>query len=63
MAATTIASVRRPTALPLASPESQGIDPAALDRLYAQIEGHIAAGRYPGAAVAMARVVATVRSS
>jgi len=32
-----------------------GIDQAALERLYAQIEGHIAAGRYPGAAVAMAR--------
>jgi len=38
-----------------ASPESTGIDPAALDRLYAQIEGHIEDGRYPGAAVAMAR--------
>ena len=38
-----------------ASPERMGIDPEALERLYAQIEGHIAAGRYPGAAVAMAR--------
>lgn len=43
------------SALEAASPESMGIDPAALERLYAQIEGHIAAGRYPGAAVAMAR--------
>lgn len=42
-------------ALEPASPESMGIDPAALDRLYAQIERHIAEGRYPGAAVAMAR--------
>ena len=37
------------------SPASQGIDPAALERLYARIEGHIAAGWYPGATVAMAR--------
>jgi len=36
-------------------PERFGIDPAALARLYARIEGHIAAGRYPGAAVALAR--------
>ncbi len=43
------------TVLQTASPESMGIDPAALDRLYAQIEGHIEAGRYPGAAVALAR--------
>ncbi len=42
-------------ALETVSPEGAGIDPAALQRLYAQIEGHIAAGRYPGAAVALAR--------
>jgi CubicO group peptidase (beta-lactamase class C family) len=45
-----------------ASPASQGIDDAALARLYARIEGHIAAGWYPGAAIAMARrgkIVAT----
>lgn len=42
-------------ALELVSPEGAGIDPAALQRLYAQIEGHIVAGRYPGAAVALAR--------
>ena len=41
--------------LETASPESMGIDSVALDRLYAQIEGHIEAGRYPGAAVALAR--------
>jgi len=43
------------TALESVSPESMGIDPAALARLYARIEAHIAEGRYPGAAVAMAR--------
>lgn len=42
-------------ALEPASPEELGIDPAALERLYARIEGHIADGRYPGAAIAMAR--------
>lgn len=42
-------------ALEVVSPERMGIDPAALGRLYAQIERHIAEGRYPGAAVAMAR--------
>jgi CubicO group peptidase (beta-lactamase class C family) len=41
--------------LELASPASQGIDEECLERLYAQIEAHIAAGWYPGAAVAMAR--------
>ena len=45
----------RTTVLEQVSPESVGIDGAALERLYAQIEGHIADGRYPGAAVAMAR--------
>jgi len=37
------------------SPENQGIDAAALERLYEQIEAHISAGWYPGAAIAMAR--------
>jgi CubicO group peptidase (beta-lactamase class C family) len=37
------------------SPASQGIDEACLERLYERIEAHIAAGWYPGAAVAMAR--------
>lgn len=41
--------------LEYASPASQGIDEARLDRLYARIEAHIAAGWYPGAAIAMAR--------
>ena len=41
--------------LPVADPAEVGIDPAALERLYRQIEQHIAAGRSPGAAVAMAR--------
>ena len=36
-------------------PHSLGIDPAGLERLYARIEAHIAAGWYPGAAIAMAR--------
>ena len=43
------------TVLEPASPESMGIDPAALTRLYGRVERHIAEGRYPGAAVAMAR--------
>lgn len=51
----TIADPTTSTALEPASPESLGIDPAALTRLYGRIEGHIAEGRYPGAAVAMAR--------
>ncbi len=42
-------------ALELVSPEGAGIDPAALARLCARIEGHIAEGRYPGAAIALAR--------
>ena len=37
------------------SPASQGIDEICLARLYARIEAHIAAGWYPGAAIAMAR--------
>lgn len=43
------------TVLEWGSPESQGIDAACLERLYARIESHIAAGWYPGAAMAMAR--------
>ncbi|CAA9284207.1 MAG: hypothetical protein AVDCRST_MAG77-4139 [uncultured Chloroflexi bacterium] len=41
--------------LPHAAPESLGLDPARLDRLYRVIEGHIAGGHYPGAQVAIAR--------
>jgi CubicO group peptidase (beta-lactamase class C family) len=41
--------------LEMVSPDSQGIDEACLERLYERIESHIAAGWYPGAAVAMAR--------
>ena len=37
------------------TPTSRGIDEACLQRLYGRIETHIAAGWYPGAAVAMAR--------
>ena len=37
------------------SPASQGIDETRLARLYARIDTHIAAGWYPGAAIAMAR--------
>src|SRR2546428_13648995 len=47
-----------PTLVPVlerVSPASQGIDAICLDRLYARIEAHIAAGWYPGAAMAMAR--------
>jgi CubicO group peptidase (beta-lactamase class C family) len=53
---TTVEAVTaRAGALEAVSPERAGIDPAALERLYRQIEQHIAGGRYPGAAVAMAR--------
>jgi CubicO group peptidase (beta-lactamase class C family) len=56
MMTATAATPRHGTAaLEAVDPAEAGIDPAALDRLYRQIEGHIAAGRYPGAAVAMAR--------
>jgi CubicO group peptidase (beta-lactamase class C family) len=56
-----MATVHAPTSpssapvLEQASPASQGIDDAALERLYERIEAHIAAGWYPGAAIAMAR--------
>jgi CubicO group peptidase (beta-lactamase class C family) len=55
--ATAHASLSLPssTVLAYADPESQGIDTAALERLYARIDTHIAAGWYPGASVAMAR--------
>lgn len=42
-------------ALERVNPASQGIDVACLERLYGRIETHIAAGWYPGAAIAMAR--------
>ena len=50
-----IADPARTAVLEPVSPESAGIDPVALARLYARIERHIAEGRYPGAAVALAR--------
>ncbi len=45
------ATTRRDTV----DPGRVGIDPTALVRLYDRIERHIAEGRYPGAAVALAR--------
>lgn len=51
-------TITKPTNAPpleSASLERMGIDPAALGRLYDRIERHIADGRYPGAAIAMAR--------
>jgi CubicO group peptidase (beta-lactamase class C family) len=41
--------------LPPAAPEELGLDPARLEQLFALIEEHIGAGRYPGAQVAVAR--------
>ena len=41
--------------LPLAEPESLGLDPAALDRFAAVLNREIAAGRAPGAALAIGR--------
>src|SRR3954451_21321601 len=43
------------SALANAAPDSMGIDPQALERLYARIQWHISQGWYPGAAIAMAR--------
>lgn len=41
--------------LPRAEPAALGLDPDRLERLYATIEAQIAAGRYPGAQLAIAR--------
>lgn len=41
--------------LPRAGPTALGLDPDRLERLYATVEAHIAAGRYPGAQLAIAR--------
>ena len=46
---------RTHTVLPSAEPGALGLDPGRLERLYATVEGHVAAGRYPGAQVAIAR--------
>jgi len=54
MATVTVSPTLTPV-LERVSPESQGIDAARLDRLYARIDAHIAAGWYPGASIAMAR--------
>ena len=53
-----------PLSLPTAEPASLGLDPRALDRLFALIQGHVADGRYPGAQIAIARQgkLALVRS-
>ena len=48
-------SLHASSVLEYADPDSQGIDAAGLERLYARIEAHIAAGWYPGATLAMAR--------
>ena len=48
-------SLHASAVLEYADPDSQGIDAACLERLYARIEAHIAAGWYPGATLAMAR--------
>src|SRR4051794_39208563 len=41
--------------LPSAEPAALGLDPDRLAQLYATIEAQIAAGRYPGAQIAIAR--------
>jgi CubicO group peptidase (beta-lactamase class C family) len=43
------------TVLPRVEPQAAGLDPARLEQLYQVIDGHIAAGRYPGVQVAVAR--------
>src|SRR5215471_11598477 len=54
MATVTLSPTLTPV-LERVSPASQGVDEACLARLYTRIEAHIAAGWYPGAAIAMAR--------
>jgi hypothetical protein len=54
MATVTVSPALTPV-LERISPASAGIDEVCLGRLYARIEAHIAAGWYPGAAIAMAR--------
>ena len=44
-----------PPILEETNPDAQGIAGACLERLYERVDGHIAAGWYPGAAIAMAR--------
>lgn len=44
-----------PPVLEEINPDGQGVDEVSLERLYERIESHIAAGWYPGAAIAMAR--------
>lgn len=46
---------RAQAVLPSAAPAALGLDPDQLERLYATVEAHIAAGRYPGAQLAIAR--------
>jgi len=53
MADTLAAPVR--TVLPSTEPSALGLDPDRLEQLYATVEAHIAAGRYPGAQLAIAR--------
>jgi len=57
MASTTHTAVAQSThhLLPLASPESLGLDPQRLAQLEQLIESHISQGRYPGAQIAVAR--------
>src|SRR5215211_3767411 len=50
-----IATDRAQMVLPRAEPAALGLDPDRLERLYATIEAHVAAGRYPGAQLAIAR--------
>ena len=47
--------------LPTETPESVGLDPDRLARLTPLIEGHIAAGKYPGAQLAVSRYGKLVR--
>src|SRR5499427_10185738 len=54
MATITVTPALKPV-LEHISPSSAGIDEVCLARLYGRIEAHIAAGWYPGAAIAMAR--------
>ena len=53
--ATTTQDQRTHHLLPMASPESLGLDPQRLAQLEQLIESHIAQGRYPGAQIAVAR--------
>jgi len=55
VATTEVRPIASHSLLPKASPESLGLDPERLEQLFRLIDSQIAEGRYPGAAIAVAR--------